>query len=65
MKPASLSLALFLAACVSPPVNRPATAGSLAPAREEEEILLAVQEAVEKGYKVVTERGETLYCGRI
>ena len=64
MKPAILSLALLLAACASPPPAGPATAGSLAPAREEEEILLAVQEAVEKGYKVVSERGETLYCRR-
>ena len=64
MKLAIVSLALSLAACASPPPTGPATAGSLAPAREEEEILLAVQEAVERGYKVVTEQGETLYCRR-
>ena len=62
MKLAILSLALWLAACASPPPTTPATAGSLAPASEEEEIRLAVQEAVEKGYKVVTEQGQTLYC---
>jgi len=62
MKQAVLSLALFLVACASPPPTTPATAGSLAPASEEEEIRLAVQEAVEKGYKVVTEDGQTLYC---
>jgi hypothetical protein len=64
MKQAILSLALFLAACASPPPTAPATAGSLAPASEEAEILAAVQEAVDKGYKVVTENGETLYCRR-
>jgi starvation-inducible outer membrane lipoprotein len=62
LKLAILSLALWLAACASPPPTTPATAGSLAPASEEEEIRLAVQEAVEKGYKVVTEQGQTLYC---
>lgn len=63
MKLAILSLALWLTACVSPPpIGRPATAGSLAPANEEEETRLAVEEAVEKGYKIYTERGQTLYC---
>jgi hypothetical protein len=62
MKQAILSLALFLAACASPPPAGRATAGSLAPASEEEEIRVAVQEAVEKGYKVYTEQGQTLYC---
>ena len=62
MKHAILPLALFLAACASPPPTAPATAGSLAPASEEEEIRVAVQEAVERGYKVVTEDGQTLYC---
>jgi hypothetical protein len=62
MKQAVLSLALLLAACASPPRTAPATVGSLAPATEEAEILLAVQEAVDKGYKVVTENGQTLYC---
>jgi len=62
MKQAILSLALLLTACASSPPTGPATAGSLAPASEEEEIRLAVQEAVEQGYKVVTEHGQTLYC---
>ena len=62
MKLALASVALLLAACASPPPTVTATAGSLAPATEEEEIRLAVQEAVDKGYKVVTEHGETLYC---
>jgi hypothetical protein len=62
MKQAVVFLALSLVACASPPSTAPATAGSLAPASEEEEIRLAVQEAVQKGYKVVTEDGQTLYC---
>jgi len=62
MKQAVLSVALLLAACASSPPTGPAAVGSLAPANEEEEILLAVQEAVDKGYKVVTENGQTLYC---
>ncbi|MDQ1309055.1 MAG: hypothetical protein QG601_323 [Pseudomonadota bacterium] len=62
MKQAVVFLALSLVACASPPPTAPATAGSLAPASEEEEIRLAVQEAVQKGYKVVTEDGQTLYC---
>jgi len=62
MKQAALALALLLAGCASQPTTAPATAGSLAPASEEDEVLLAVQEAVEKGYKVVTDDGQTLYC---
>lgn len=62
MKQVVLSLALFLGACASPPPTAPATAGSLAPASEEEEIRLAIEEAVERGYKVVTDDGQTLYC---
>lgn len=62
MKQAVVFIALFLVACASPPPTAPATAGSLAPAGEEEEIRLAVEEAVENGYKVVTEQGLTLYC---
>ena len=62
MKRSVCCLVLLLAACASPPSTGPATVGSLAPANEEEEIRLAVQEAVAKGYKVVTENGQTLYC---
>jgi len=62
MKQTVLSLVLLLAACASPPSSAPVTAGSLAPASQEEEVRLAVQEAVAKGYKVVTENGQTLYC---
>jgi len=62
MKQATLALALLLAGCASQPTTAPATAGSLAPASQEDEVLLAVQEAVEKGYKVMTEDGQTLYC---
>ena len=62
MKQAVVFPALLLVACASPQPTVPATAGSLAPANEEEEIRLAVQEAVQKGYKVVTEDGQTLYC---
>jgi hypothetical protein len=62
MKQAALALALLLAGCASQPTSTPATTGSLAPAGQEDEVLLAVQEAVEKGYKVMTEDGQTLYC---
>jgi hypothetical protein len=62
MKRAVVFPTLFLVACASPQPTIPRTVGSLAPAGEEEEIRLAVQEAVEKGYKVVTEQGQTLYC---
>ena len=62
MKQAALALALLLAGCASQPTTAPATAGSHAPASEENEVLLAVQEAVAKGYKVVTDDGQTLYC---
>jgi hypothetical protein len=62
MKQAALALSLLLAGCASQPTTAPATAGSLAPASQEDEVLLAVQEAVEKGYKVMTEDGQTLYC---
>ena len=62
MKQAALILALLLAGCASQPTTAPVTAGSLAPASQEEEVRLAVQEAVEKGYKVVTDDGQTLYC---
>jgi len=62
MKQAALALALLLTGCASQPTTAPATAGSLAPASQEDEVLLAVQEAVDKGYKVMTEDGQTLYC---
>lgn len=62
MKQTVYCLVLLLTACASPPSTGPATVGSLAPANEEEEIRLAVQEAIEKGYKVVTDDGQTLYC---
>ena len=70
MKQAVFALALLLAGCASQPPaatptpaqTAPGTAGSLAPASAEEEVLLAVQEAVEKGYRVVSEDGQTLYC---
>jgi hypothetical protein len=62
MKQAALALALLLAGCASQPTSAPATAGSLAPASQEEEVRLAVQEAVEKGYKVVNDDGQRLYC---
>jgi hypothetical protein len=62
MKLATLALALLLAGCANQSTTAPGTAGSLAPASQEEEVRLAVQEAVEKGYKVVTEDGQTLYC---
>ena len=64
MKQAVIALAVLLAGCASQPSTptAPVTAGSLATASEEEEALLAVQEAVEKGYRVVSEDGQTLYC---
>ena len=62
MKQAALALAMLLAGCASQPTTAPATAGSLAPASQEDEVLLAIQEAVEKGYKVTTQDGQTLYC---
>lgn len=62
MKRAVSILALLLAACASPPPNSAVTAGSLAPASQEEEVRLAVQEAVAKGYRVVSDDGQTLYC---
>ena len=62
MKQAVFSVVVLLAGCASQPTGAPATAGSIAPASEEQEALLAVQEAVEKGYKVVNEDGQTLYC---
>ena len=62
MKQAALALALLLAGCAGQPTTAPAPAGSLAPPSQEDEVLLAVQEAVEKGYKVMTEDGQTLYC---
>lgn len=62
MKQAVLILAMLVSACASQPSTAPVTAGSLAPASQEDEVLLAVQEAVDKGYKVMTEDGQTLYC---
>lgn len=71
MKHAVLALAMLLSACANQPpgatsaITAPTdhrNAGSLASASEEEEVRLAVQEAVEKGYKVVAEDGQTLYC---
>lgn len=62
MKLAFVSLALLLAGCASQPTTAPGTAGSLAPASQEEEVRMAVEEAVAKGYRVVSEEGQTLYC---
>jgi hypothetical protein len=62
MRQAISVLALLLTACASPPPGPPVTAGSLAPASQEEEVRRAVQEAIAKGYRVVSDDGQTLYC---
>ena len=62
MKQAVTCVALLLAGCASQPTTAPGPAGSLAPASQEDEVRLAVEEAVAKGYRVVNDDGQTLYC---
>jgi hypothetical protein len=62
VKQAIVVLALLISGCASQPKPATVVAPGAAPTDKSAEVLKAVQEAIDKGYKIVNEDGQTMYC---